>query len=91
MKMPDATYKKYHGLKEFILPQLFLVHYSILKMESFVGSSTCLISTHSSKTILICDNKNLLEIFRCNMYQNKIMKIYNQNKINQKQLIVTTK
>ena len=80
----------YLGLKECILPKLFLFPYSLLKLESFLRSSTNLISTYSSKTILVSDNENLVETFRSNIYQNEIIKIYNQNKINQKQLIATT-
>ena len=81
----------YLGLKECILPKLFLVLYSLLRLESFLGSSTNLISTYSSKTVLVSDNKNLVETFRSNIYQNEKIKIHNQNKINQKQLIFTTK
>ena len=81
----------YLGLKECILSKLFLVLYSLLRLESFLGSSTNLIGTYSSKTVLVSDNKNLVETFRSNIYQNEKIKIHNQNKINQKQLIFTTK
>ena len=66
----------YLGLKECILPKLFLVYYSLLRLESFLGSSTNLISTYSFKTILVDDNKNLVETFRSNIYQNETIKIY---------------
>lgn len=79
----------------YTLPQKSLFPYSLLKVERFLSSSTHLISTFSSKTTLISDTKNIVEIFRCSINQNKRMKIYNQNeyffKIHQKQVMVVKK
>ena len=86
------TQSSYHGLREYIFPWLFLVPYSLLKTKSFLSSSTHLINKFSSKAILISDATNMLEIFRCCIYQNKIIKIYNnKKKIYQKHFIVITK
>ena len=59
------TKSSYHGLREYILSQLFLVPYSLWKTESFLSSSTHLIYWFSSKAILIIDAKNILKIIRC--------------------------